>query len=281
MTGRLPLSVSVGMATYAKPGDARIALLRGPTEWPYTFWDSLGDTQRSEASEMADGLAERGWGALAIGDADYPQRLGSVKAQPPLLFYHGSLGILQRRAIGMCGSRHASDAGLRAARICALAAAREHLVVISGNAKGVDTEAHSGALEGGSPTILVLPEGAMHYRPRRVLSGAHADDQILVLSQFAPNGPWQVGNAMARNSVIAALSDVLVVVEAGNEGGTLHAGKQALAMGRPVIALEFESMPTPPGNALLHARGALRLSRPSDLAEVLASIKDLRSESVV
>ena len=70
---------------------------------------------------------------------------------------------------------------------------------------------------------------------------------------------------MTRNGVIAALGHALVVIEAGSEGGTLNAGLQALAIGRPVIALQFESTVTPPGNAILHGKGAVAVGRPSDL----------------
>jgi len=175
----------------------------------------------------------------------------------------------------MCGARKASGTGLRAARACASVAAQAGLVVVSGNAAGVDSEAHLGALEGGSSTILIIPEGALHYRARRSDALGDVDDRVLVVSQFPPRQPWLVGGAMARNTLIAGLGEALVVIEAGSEGGTLNAGKQALRMGRPVIALEFESVPTPPGNAILHAQGATRLRRPSDLPDTLAALRGI------
>ena len=278
MNDRLPLPVLVAIANFSTPTSARLGFRNATGEWPYSFWDSLDDIRQSEASTAADSLAEKGWGAITLGDSAYPDRLAAVKSPPPVLFYRGDVEILQMPAIGMCGSRRASEAGLRAARVCAMTAAREGLVVASGNAAGVDTEAHLGALEGGSATILVLPEGALHYRPRRNSGDFDVADRVLVVSQFPPRQHWNVGSAMARNAVIAGIGDALVVIEAGSEGGTLNAGKQALAMGRPVIALEFESMPTPPGNAILHAKGAVRLRRPADLAEALALVRKAEAQ---
>lgn len=273
MTDRLPLAVSVAVVNYATPASARLGLRSDPGVWPYSFWDSLDVPRHDEASGTADALATLGWGAVALGDVRYPSRLAALKSPPPVLFYRGDVGILTLPTIGMCGSRRASEAGLRAARVCATTAARAGLVVASGNAAGVDTEAHLGALEGGSATVLVLPEGALHYRPRRADAVDDVTDRVLVVSQFPPRQPWSVGSAMTRNAVIAGIGDALVVIEAGSEGGTLNAGKQALAMGRPVIALEFDSVQTPPGNAILHAKGAIRLRRATDLAGVLSALR--------
>lgn len=78
---------------------------------------------------------------------------------------------------------------------------------------------------------------------------------------------------MARNGLIAALSRVLVVIEASQRGGTLAAGETALAMGRPVLALEFDAG-TPPGNALLIKKGAIPVRTPravTDFVERLAA----------
>jgi DNA processing protein len=95
-----------------------------------------------------------------------------------------------------------------------------------------------------------------------------------VLSQFPPHQTWNVGAAMTRNAVIAALGRALVVIEASETGGTLDAGIQALAIKRPVIALEFESEATPAGNRLLLERGAIPVHRPAELATILGAIKD-------
>lgn len=77
---------------------------------------------------------------------------------------------------------------------------------------------------------------------------------------------------MARNAVIAALGRALIVIEAGATGGTLDAGKKALAMGRAVIALEF-SDGTPDGNQQLIEMGAYRASSTAGLAAVIADIE--------
>jgi len=275
MTDRLPLMVAVAMATCVTPAQARAGLRLAPNTWAFTTWDDLSESEQAESAATAEALGSRGWGAIDLADPAYPDRLAALKSPPPVLFYRGDVELLSRPALGMCGSRKASAAGLRAARACAMVAAQEGLVVVSGNAAGVDTEAHVGALDGGSSTILVIPEGATHYRARRSDSLGDVDDRVLVVSQFPPRQPWHVGSAMARNAIIAGLGEVLVVVEAGAEGGTMNAGKQALAMGRPVIALAFESVSTPPGNEILLAMGAVSLRRPSDLPDTLAALRGI------
>jgi DNA processing protein len=234
--------------------------------------DELDFAQHEVARGLAESLAQKGFDILVWGDPEYPPQLNDLRSPPPVLYWAGELGLIARNGVGMCGSRRASEAGLRAARACGAALASSGLVVVSGNARGVDTEAHRAALEVGGATIMVLAEGPLHYRPRRTMTESADGENILILSQFPPQMTWNVGNAMTRNGVIAALGQALVVIEAGKEGGTLDAGLQGLAIGRPVIALQFETTETPAGNAILHSKGAVAVSSPNDLKAVIDGI---------
>lgn len=141
--------VAVAIATCVTPDQARAGLRLPPSTWAFKTWDDLSESERAESAAPADALGSRGWGAIDLADPAYPDRLTALKSPPPVLFYRGDVELLHRPAIGMCGSRKASAAGLRAARACATVAAQAGLVVVSGNAAGVDSEAHLGALEGG------------------------------------------------------------------------------------------------------------------------------------
>jgi len=182
-------------------------------------------------------MAERGVGVIVLGDPEYPDRLAETPTAPPLLFCWGNPALLRMPGVGMCGSRDVSERGLQAARTCGEAVARKGLTFISGYAKGVDTETHLAALGQGGRTIIVLAEGFVHFRQKKAFGreGLNAK-HVLVLSQFAPSQSWTVGAAMTRNGVIAGLGQALVVIEAGETGGTLNAGMQAIRMGRPVLA---------------------------------------------
>jgi DNA processing protein len=148
------------------------------------------------------------------------------------------------------------------------------LPVISGYARGVDMAAHVAALNGGGDTVVVLPEGIKRFRVKR---GEFQDvwdpSRVLTVSQFSPTQPWSVSAAMARNSVIFGLGMALVVVEAGEKGGTLGAGMRALEANRPVVALEFAEVP-PRGNVLLLRRGAISVRSRSQLTERLRELAE-------
>jgi DNA processing protein len=221
------------------------------------FYEQLPHDLREAVEAEAHLLEAEAAGAMVLGHERYPSMLASLRQAPPALFYLGNSELLAMPSIGMCGSRHATDQGLGAARACGEEAARCGLAVISGYARGVDTEAHAGALDTGGCTILVLAEGIRRFKAKRWLaSRTHDPRQVAVISQFAPRQPWSVDAAMRRNAVIVGLSLGLVVIEAGVSGGTLAAGMRGLDIGRPVFVLEFKN-DMPPGNKILIDRGAV------------------------
>lgn len=272
------LAMAAGAATLRRPSEILAQLRRDGIDGLAGIAEDFSTEEASTAERLAEDLASRGFDVLVHGEMPYPASLDDLRNPPPFLFFAGALELLDRDGVGMCGSRRASEAGLRAARACGLAVSHAGLVVISGNAKGVDAEAHAAALDAGGATILVLAEGPLQYRPKRSVAARSDENQMLVLTQFAPRLPWHVGNAMARNGVIAALGEALVVIEAGEQGGTLDAGLQGLRIGRPVVALEFESAATPPGNAILHSKGAIAVRRPGELTAVLSQLAERGSQ---
>lgn len=217
----------------------------------------ISQERREEIEATAAELRDRGVAVCAISQPCYSPHLAEIPRAPGILFAWGNLDLLQAPSIGMCGSRNASEAGIEAARASGDEVASRGLTIVSGYAKGVDTETHLAALAANGTTIVVLAEGILHFRRKKVFEGTGFDERrVLVLSQFQPRQRWNVGNAMTRNGVIVGLGTALVVVEAGATGGTLDAGKRALGGRRPVLALQFNRTPTPPGNEELIAAGA-------------------------
>jgi DNA processing protein len=241
-----------------------------------------GSTELDSYMAAADDLCFREVDVVVLGEERYPRRLAQARGAPPILFCWGNLDLMQERGVGMCGSRHASEKGLEAARVCGLEVAGHGLVVISGYAKGVDTETHLAALGSGGRTVIVLAEGIDGFRRKRVFDEVGFEpERVLVLSQFAPTQRWNVGAAMTRNGIITGLGRALVVIEAGETGGTLNAGLQALEMGRPVLALQFASQDTPAGNQALFDKGAVPIRGRQHLGKVLDVIKsDKGSEPI-
>jgi DNA processing protein len=254
-------------------GDARLAR-RAREAGPAAFSEVLDGLSRADSDRVtaeAEALGERGVSATLLGSDEYPSSLAEIRNAPPFLFYMGSSDLLSAPGIGMCGSRNATEEGLEAAVACGEIAAHQRLTVVSGYARGVDMATHVSALTAGGTTVVVLPEGVDHFRVKR---GAFAEvwdpARVLVVSQFAPTRPWSAGAAMTRNSVIIGLSLGLVVVEASEKGGTLAAGTKALELNRRVITLEFAQ--TPPGNAVLLRRGAVRARNRTELLSRLQQV---------
>ena len=167
----------------------------------------------------------------------------------------GSLDGLAAPCVAVVGTRAATPLGRRLARELAADLGRAGCCVVSGLALGIDAAAHEGALEAGAPTIGVLGAGHRHFFPsrnrglaERIVAGGGA-----VLSPFPPGlaaQPWQF---LARNGIVAALADAVVVVEAPARSGALNTA--GWAAGRvPVLAM--------PGDVdRRHVQGCLALIR--------------------
>jgi len=227
---------------------------------------------REDLEKLNGELDARSIGLLMPADDAYPDRLTDLRRPPAYLFFWGNLSLLEERGVGMCGSRNVSQRGLEAARACGEEVAREGWHVVSGYAKGVDTETHLASLSAGAGTVIVLAEGILNFRKKRIFETVPFDpERVLVLSQFHPRQRWSAGAAMARNGVIAALGESLLVIEAGEKGGTLNAGIQGLELGRQVLVLQF-SAEMPAGNQILLNEGAKAVGSRGALKERLSEL---------
>lgn len=237
------------------------------------LFDGLDHAEQLAIRHQSEALHRRGVGALVRGAGDYPKSLGRLADAPAALFYSGSLGLLEQPAVGVCGSRNVSGEGLRTATACAEVAAAHGVISVSGYARGVDMATHIASLRAGGGTVLVLPEGIDHFRVRRGgLDAVWSDQRTLVVSRFAPTQPWTAGGAMARNSVIIGLSAALIVIEAGEQGGTLAAGSRALEVGRRVWSVQSGAVSA--GNRLLVERGAVPVRSGAEFADRVAELVD-------
>lgn len=239
--------------------------------------EQLDGRTRGSVRDEAARLADRGVTAILRGSTRYPRLLDLLENAPPAFFILGNTSLLSKPGVGICGSRNVSDEGLCAAQTCGQIAATQGLVSVSGYARGVDMATHVSTLEHGGSTIIVLPEGIQNFKVKRgEISMVWDPSRTLVVSQFSPTQPWTTGGAMTRNNVIIGLSLALVVVEAGEAGGTLAAGKRALELGRRVIALEFAR--TPRGNSMLVERGAVAARDKTELGSFLNEIQYVADE---
>jgi DNA processing protein len=205
-------------------------------------------------------------------DAAYPALLGRIHDPPPAIFLRGAGEdeLLSRAAVAVVGARSCSAYGRSVARSLGRELAAAGLVVVSGMARGIDGEAHRGALESGGATIAVLGCGVDRDYP-----AAHAElarricERALVVSEYEPGiepAPWRFP---ARNRIIAGLCEATVVVEARERSGALITADFALEEGRDVLAVpgEITSALSAGTNALLRL-GATPVTCPSDVLEL-------------
>ena len=212
---------------------------------------------------------------IPFTDDRYPEKLKEIAQSPPLLYVMGNLSLLNKGSIGICGSRGATELGLRFSRKFGHFAAEKNVVVVSGYAKGIDTAAHLGVLKADGETVVVLAEGIKNFRIKRDFRTI--DDflcRTLVVSQFYPSHIWRVPRAMIRNKIICGLSEALIVVEAGEKGGTLEAGRECIRQGKCTLVVEDKAEPqnTAPGNRMLIRAGGHPLRSTEELKAVLTDI---------
>ncbi len=181
--------------------------------------------------------------AIHPTDDDYPERVRSGMKSPPTLYAVGNGDLLRHDAFGICGSRDASEEALKWAFDFGRRTASEGKVLVSGYAKGVDRQAHTGALSAGGGTIAVLPEGIRWFRVVKELQELADEENFLALSMFAPDERWQTWRAMERNGLIVALSEELWAVEPGERGGTADAVKKGKSLGKPVHIEKWGGVP--------------------------------------
>jgi len=217
---------------------------------------------KEPAARLGDELDAQGVQLLWLNDSQYPERLRAVLGMdaPPVLFVKGNQDLLAQPAVSFCGSRKASRDGLEVTERAARILANEGVCVVSGYAHGVDMAAHRGVLAAGGTTILVLAEGILCFQVKKDIEDLLAEGNHLIVSQFPPRLPWIGRNAMKRNGTIIGLSDAMILVESGRDGGTFAAGSEALKRHHPLFVVDF-AHPGPSAEANPHflERGGIPL----------------------
>ncbi len=273
---RLLRSRRVGISTFYKMmsehGSARAAL----EALPLVAKDAgLHDYHvfSSEAA-LAEMAAAKRAGARMVcrGEKDYPSYLAQTTDAPPIIWVRGHIQLLNRPVVALVGARNASSLGLRMARHLAGGLGDAGYVVVSGLARGIDTQAHRETL--GTGTIGVVGGGVDVVYPREndslmqdmAQKGAIISEQPMGLAPQARHFP-------ARNRIIAGLALATVVVEAAAKSGSLITARTALDQGREVLAVPghpFDARAS--GCNILLRDGAKLVRGPEDVIETLPPI---------
>ncbi|HET8892896.1 MAG TPA: DNA-processing protein DprA [Gaiellaceae bacterium] len=250
--------VELALAAYAS--ETGTHLVRPPTD---ARWKRY--LREFDAAAYERRLAERGCSFLPRSSPGFPPLLQAIHDPPPGLFLRGDVDVelLSRPAVAIVGARACSGYGASVARSFGRELAAAGLVIVSGLARGVDGEAHRGALAADGRTVAVLGCGIDRNYP-----AAHAElaRRVAVVSEYAPGvepAPWRFP---ARNRIVAGLCAATIVVEARERSGALITADLALEEGREVFAVpgEITSSLSAGTNDLLKL-GASPLTRAADV----------------
>ena len=215
--------------------------------------------------------------AIGRGDPGYPDRLAELADPPAVLHLRppretGDLPhLLAPPLAAVVGARRASAAGEAFARRIAAGLAASGVGVVSGLARGIDAAAHAGALERNGRTVAVLGCGIDRDYPAATAAlAARIAEAGAVVSEYPPGTPPAPFRFPERNRIVAALADVVIVVEAAGRSGALITARLALDLGRDVLVV-----PGPPwqdgfaGSNRLLKDGATPLT---ELADALVAL---------
>lgn len=220
-------------------------------------------------------MAKHGVRAVPLGSADYPTPLVGTPGLPPLLFVRGDWRPEDANAIGIVGSRSCTSYGVKAAGQLARGLVRAGFTVISGLARGIDTAAHRGALEGGGRTIAVLAGGLSKiYPPENApLAEEIVADRGCLITESSMRMEPQPGLFPSRNRIISGMSRAVIVVEANARSGALITAQHAAEQGREVYAVPGPiDSPASAGCLELIRTGARLVRSADDIVEDLRGL---------
>jgi len=163
-----------------------------------------------------------------------------LKNCPEQIFYEGDIDLINEgRRVSVVGSRKVSELGAKRAKFITQKLVSHGITVVSGLAEGVDTIAHSTAIESNGKTIAVLGTPINRTYPKsnvellKVIKSKH-----LAISQFQEGYPMQKQNFPRRNRTMALISDATIIIEASENSGTRHQGWEALRLGHLVYLMQ-------------------------------------------
>ena len=224
---------------------------------------------RKDTDKLIDAIRRCDADVITLKDNLYPEALKNIPDPPVVLYCRGKL---ERDAVcvAVVGSRRATVYGLEMTRRLSQELASHGVTVVSGMARGIDSKAHSGALESGGRTIAVLGCGVDVVYPSENLSLMNKICQSgAVISEYLPGTPPIPFNFPARNRIISGLTQGVVIVEANEKSGSLITADFALEQGREVFAI--------PGNInSMNSIGTNKLIKEG--AKIVTNICDILDE---
>lgn len=204
-----------------------------------TEFNNLCSVTLDDAKIIIDQCNKLGYKMITPDMPEYPQQLKEIYEPPSVLYINGALPDIDSiLSIGIVGTRNATNVGKKLAYSIGYDLAKSGVTVVSGGALGIDSSAHNGALMAQGTTICVLGCG-INYN--YLMTNAQMRSKIAqngaVISEYPPDTPPQKYSFPKRNRIISALSQGVLVVEAGEKSGALITAKTALQQNKDVFAI--------------------------------------------
>ncbi len=236
---------------------------------------------RAIASELFDWGTREGCLFLVRGMPEYPAPLEEIYDPPLVLYARGHMDILVKPCIAIVGTRKPTVYGLQMAQGLASDLGSRGITIISGLARGIDSAAHRGCLQGGAGTVAVLGSGidVIYPRENRQLS-----EQILgsglIISEFPPGTSPTPQNFPVRNRIISGLALGAIIIEASEYSGSLITARLSMEQNREVFAIPGNlTTPQSFGPNFLIKQGAKLVQSWRDVVEELPP--ELRQDILV
>ncbi len=229
---------------------------------------ALCDKSLGAARKILDTCREKGIGIITVADAVYPFRLKNIYDAPVVLYVRGSLPEIDDEVVvSVVGTRKSTAYGIRSASRVGEELSKGGAVVVTGLARGIDTGAAWGAIEGGSPVVGVLGCGIDVVYPAengRLFEAVCKNGAII--SEYPPGTPPDKFRFPARNRIMSGLSLAVAVIEAPMKSGALITANHAAEQGRDVFVLPGNAdSPACEGSNQLLMEGAAPFIKGSDI----------------
>lgn len=258
-------------------GGFRVIELIRNADSSFNAWEKI-DVTPSTKRQIENGVSQeiekceaQGFSLSCPSDASYPFNLKDFASVAPVVYSKGQYSPVDDLAVGVVGTRRFSDYGKEAAEFFVDGLARAKVTVVSGLMRGIDTFAHYQALKSGGRTLAVLGSGINVVVPPE---NRDLYDQIAksgaVFSQFPLDLTPTAYTFPIRDELIAALSKVILVIEAPLKSGALITAKAALDQGKEVFVVPGEIFsPQSEGCHELIKNGARLVTNPQEILEDL------------
>lgn len=281
--------------------DARLALFAN-IEGGHTFWSSqiselgvlvvyekllnagydrikfekiIANLKATKIDQIKDSLTNTGSIFLTPDSPEWPDTLNDLSAPPIGLVVKGDLSSLKERSLAIVGTRNPTPYGVRIAGDFAAGFVDREWSIVSGGAYGIDSAAHKGALIAEGRTIAVLAAGIdVAYPAGNARLFAEIAENGALVSEVLPGAHAIPSRFLARNRIIAALSQATLVVEAAFRSGSLRTARDAAELMRPVMAIPGPiSAPTSEGcHRLIGERAAEIVTSVTDAIELISAL---------